>query len=269
MFRNRVFKVLKLDHVLGQRNHFQKLTRLNLSEMFYSLVNGVNRFSQKTTKYGQILTGGATCAVKGGHCEDEEDKPIVVIVLGGPGSGKGTQCSNIQKEFGFVHLSAGELLRREMDSKSEVSGIIKSYIDKGAIVPSEITVGLLDKEIRESGKKKFLIDGFPRNFENNAAFEKIILTHVKFPFIIFFDCPEQVLQDRLIGRGSSATVKRSDDNLDVIKKRFQTYLKETLPVIDFYKSKNKVIFIDANRSREDIFKDIKLVFLSLLSTVTK
>jgi UMP-CMP kinase len=256
--------MMQQQHVKLQRG----LRVFNVSEMVYHAVSGLSRFSQSRVLFSQVLFGSTATVCEMKSCKNDED-PIVVIVLGGPGSGKGTQCANIQKEFGFVHLSAGELLRREMDSKSEVSSLIKSYIDKGAIVPSEITVSLLDKEIRESGKNKFLIDGFPRNFENNQAFEKIILTHVRFPFILFFECPEQVLQDRLLGRGNSSTVKRSDDNIDVIKKRFQTYSKETLPVVNFYKSKNKVIAIDANRSREEIFKDIKLVFQSLLATLEK
>jgi len=258
-----------LFNIFRQKQHNKKV--INLSDLVKNLYL---RLAYLSKRRGQVLLAGGgssatTCAVNSCKDKEDEDKPIVVIVLGGPGSGKGTQCSNIQKEFGFVHLSAGELLRKEMDSKSDVSNLIKSYIDKGAIVPSEITVGLLDKEIRQSGKKMFLIDGFPRNFENNQAFEKIILTHVKFPFLLFFDCPEKVLQDRLLGRGSSATVKRSDDNLDVIMKRFQTYTKETLPVVNFYKQKNKVIVIDANRSREEIFRDIKLVLQGLLSSLQK
>jgi len=213
-----------------------------------------------------------TCSSKAECAPGEksgEKRPIVVVVLGGPGSGKGTQCANIVKEFGFVHLSAGDLLRREMDRGGETSQTIKQFINSGRIVPSEITVRLLDNEIRDNSGDKFLIDGFPRNFENNEAFEKIILTHVQFPFLLFFDCPEKILENRLLGRGNASDNKRSDDVIDVIKKRFKTFTDETIPVVNLYRKKNKVISIDANRTREEIFRDLKLVFQTLLTSSQK
>lgn len=94
---------------------------------------------------------------------------------GGPGAGKGTQCANIVKEFGFIHLSAGDLLRAEMNSGSKHGEMISTMIKNGQIVPSSVTVGLLDKAMKESGKTKFLIDGFPRNDENNSSWEKEVI----------------------------------------------------------------------------------------------
>jgi len=102
----------------------------------------------------------------------ESKNPIVVFVLGGPGAGKGTQCQNIVQNFGFVHLSAGDLLRSEISSGSTNGQMISTMIKNGQIVPSEVTVGLLEKAMKESGKSKFLIDGFPRNEENNGSWEK-------------------------------------------------------------------------------------------------
>ena len=93
--------------------------------------------------------------------------PSVVFVLGGPGAGKGTQCANIVEKFGYVHLSAGDLLRAERKREgSEVGALIESYIVKGEIVPVEITCQLLENamndNIKEHNKYNFLIDGFPR-----------------------------------------------------------------------------------------------------------
>lgn len=100
-------------------------------------------------------------------------QPTVVFVLGGPGAGKGTQCTNIVKNYGFVHLSAGDLLREEMATPGSPYGkMIDEIIKNGQIVPSHVTVGLLNNAMDKSSTKRFLIDGFPRNFENNAAFEK-------------------------------------------------------------------------------------------------
>jgi UMP-CMP kinase len=99
-------------------------------------------------------------------------KPLVVFVLGGPGSGKGTQCTRIVSEFGFVHLSAGDLLREEVVSGSKNGGMIATMIKNGEIVPSVVTVNLLKNAIEKSGKDRFLVDGFPRNEENNASWEE-------------------------------------------------------------------------------------------------
>ena len=97
--------------------------------------------------------------------------PTVVFVLGGPGAGKGTQCSNIVNDFGFVHLSAGDLLRAHMKSGSEDGNMVAEMIKNGQIVPSVVTVRLLLDAMKASSKERFLIDGFPRNKENRDAWE--------------------------------------------------------------------------------------------------
>jgi len=187
-----------------------------------------------------------------------EKKPIVVFVLGGPGSGKGTQCTNIVKHFHFVHLSAGDLLREEMSSGSKHGEMIATMIKNGEIVPSEVTVGLLWKAMETSGKDKFLIDGFPRNEENNTAWEKEMAGKVDFRFVLFFDCPEEVMQQRIMKRGESSG--RTDDNPESIKKRFNTYVNSTIPVVDGYDKQGKVAKIDANRPLETVWADVKAAF---------
>jgi UMP-CMP kinase len=98
-----------------------------------------------------------------------------VIDVGGPGTGKGTQCEKLVKDWDFVHLSAGELLRAEQDREgSQYGALIKKFIQEGEIVPMEITVGLLQKAMQENIRKdrrKFLIDGFPRKMDQATAFE--------------------------------------------------------------------------------------------------
>ena len=90
----------------------------------------------------------------------------VVFVLGGPGSGKGTNCAKIVELYGYVHLSAGDLLREERNSGSELAEMINTYIAEGKIVPAEVTVRLLHAAMEKSGKTKFLVDGFPRDMDN-------------------------------------------------------------------------------------------------------
>ncbi|KAL3742622.1 hypothetical protein ACJRO7_018006 [Eucalyptus globulus] len=185
-----------------------------------------------------------------------EKKPTVVFVLGGPGSGKGTQCANIVQHFGFTHLSAGDLLRAEIKSGSENGTMIQNMIKEGKIVPSEVTIKLLQKAIQESGNDKFLIDGFPRNEENRAAFEAV--TKIEPEFVLFFDCSEEEMERRLLSRNQG----REDDNIETIRKRFKVFLESSLPVIEYYNSKEKVRKIDAGKPVEEVFEAVKVIFTS-------
>ncbi|KAL3348689.1 hypothetical protein AABB24_022052, partial [Solanum stoloniferum] len=181
-------------------------------------------------------------------------KVTVVFVLGGPGSGKGTQCTNIVEHFGYTHLSAGDLLRAEIKSGSENGTMISNMIKEGKIVPSEVTIKLLQRAIQENGNDKFLIDGFPRNEENRAAFE--LVTGIEPEFVLFFDCPEAEMEKRLLGRNQG----REDDNIETIRKRFNVYMESSLPVIEYYNSKGKVRKIDAVKPVGEVFEAVKAVF---------
>ncbi|KAH7525273.1 hypothetical protein FEM48_Zijuj06G0207500 [Ziziphus jujuba var. spinosa] len=183
-----------------------------------------------------------------------EKKPTVVFVLGGPGSGKGTQCANIVQHFGFTHLSAGDLLRAEQKSGSENGTMIQNMIKEGKIVPSEVTIKLLQKAMEESGNDKFLIDGFPRNEENRSAFETV--TQIEPAFVLFFDCSEEEMERRLLSRNEG----REDDNIETIRKRFKVFLESSLPVIQHYESRGKVRKIDAGRPIEEVFESVKAIF---------
>ncbi|GLT31566.1 hypothetical protein SLA2020_062950 [Shorea laevis] len=183
-----------------------------------------------------------------------EKKSTVVFVLGGPGSGKGTQCANIVQHFGYTHLSAGDLLRAEIKSGSENGNMIQNMIKEGKIVPSEVTIKLLQKAMQESGNDKFLIDGFPRNEENRAAFEAV--TKIEPAFVLFFNCPEEEMERRLLNRNQG----RDDDNIETIRKRFKVFLESSLPVIEYYKAKEKVREIDAAKHIEAVFEDVKVIF---------
>ncbi|CAL5057532.1 unnamed protein product [Urochloa decumbens] len=189
-------------------------------------------------------------------------KVTVVFVLGGPGSGKGTQCANIVEHFGFTHLSAGDLLRAEIKSGSENGTMIENMIKEGKIVPSEVTIKLLQDAMIKSENDKFLIDGFPRNEENRAAFENVTIsfslfqTKISPAFVLFFDCSEEEMERRLLGRNQG----RVDDNIETIKKRFKTFVESSLPVIEHYSSKDKVKKIDAAKPILEVFEDVKAIF---------
>ncbi|KAL9052538.1 MAG: hypothetical protein Q9162_005342 [Coniocarpon cinnabarinum] len=185
------------------------------------------------------------------------DEATVIFVLGGPGAGKGTQCANLVRDYGFKHLSAGDLLREEQDrAGSDVGAMIKEYIKDGKIVPSEVTVQLLEnamgRSMKEEHKHKFLIDGFPRKLDQAISFEDLV---VPSKFTLFYDCPEDVMQERLLNRGK--TSGRSDDNAESIKKRFVTFLEQSMPAVEKFEKEGKVEKIAAVSSPTEVYEETK------------
>ncbi|XP_009374506.2 UMP-CMP kinase [Pyrus x bretschneideri] len=183
--------------------------------------------------------------------------PFITFVLGGPGSGKGTQCAKIVEEFGFTHISAGDLLRREIASNSAYGSVILSTIREGKIVPSQVTVQLIRKEMESSDNDKFLIDGFPRSEENREAFEQIIGREPN--VVLFFDCPEQEMVKRVLNRNQG----RVDDNIDTIKKRLEIFDELNWPVINHYSKTRKLHKINAVGTVDDIFEKVRPIFAAL------
>ncbi|XP_010917203.2 UMP-CMP kinase 3 [Elaeis guineensis] len=213
---------------------------------------------------GTVVDASATTNTSKDVCQNHlgDKKVTVVFVLGGPGSGKGTQCANIVEHFGFTHLSAGDLLRAEIKSGSENGTMIQNMIKEGKIVPSEVTIKLLQRAMLESENNKFLIDGFPRNEENRAAFEEV--TKIVPEFVLFFDCSEEEMEKRLLNRNQG----REDDNIDTIRKRFKVFGESSLPVVEHYNSKGKVKKIDAGKPINEVFEDVKGIFSLLHEKAT-
>jgi UMP-CMP kinase len=190
----------------------------------------------------------------GGGVSAAATHPTVVFVLGGPGAGKGTQCANIVRDFGFTHLSAGDLLRAHMKSGSADGNMVAEMIKQGQIVPSVVTVNLLLDAMRASGKNTFLIDGFPRNKENRDAWETT--AGYDCDFVLFFDAPQDVMLQRLLGRDQG----RSDDNETTIKLRFKTFEESSMPVVRYYEQKGKVNSVVATASPEAVYTATKGFF---------
>ncbi|KAJ1820902.1 bifunctional uridylate/adenylate kinase [Coemansia sp. RSA 2599] len=180
------------------------------------------------------------------------EKKTVVFVLGGPGSGKGTNSAKLVEDFGFVHLSAGDLLREEQKRPvSQYGELIAHYIREGLIVPHEITIGLLRNAMMDHPQcNRFLIDGFPRNLVQAKAFEDTVCKAKK---VLYFECPEGILLERLLDRGK--TSGRSDDNIESIKKRFKTYVNDSKPVIDAFDAEGKVITISCQGTMDAVYKN--------------
>ncbi|GJD06334.1 Uridylate kinase [Galdieria sulphuraria] len=167
-------------------------------------------------------------------------KKKVYFILGGPGSGK-----------------AGDLLRKEMQTGSSNGQMIDRMIRNGEIVPGHITIELLKNAMEEQTQTPgFLIDGFPRKLDQAGAFEKWV---GDFEFILFLDCPQEEMEQRLMKRGQMSG--RSDDNLDSIRKRFTTFVETTMPVVEYYRSREKLVQVDASRSVEEVYKDVRSYFI--------
>lgn len=185
-----------------------------------------------------------------------DGKISVVFVLGGPGAGKGTQCAKLVKEQGFVHLSAGDLLRAEQNRQGSTFGeLIAKCIKEGTIVPQEVTLALLKQAIVEEnlkGATKFLVDGFPRKMDQALSFEEQI---AKSSFTLFFECPEQVMLERLLERGK--TSGRTDDNIESIKKRFRTFIETSMPVVEYFEQQNRVVKVRCDLAVDDVYSKVK------------
>lgn len=177
-------------------------------------------------------------------------------------AGKGTQCENIVREFGYVHLSAGDLLREERQRPgSQFGEEIDTHIKNGTIVPVQITCSLLKRAMESSGKDRFLIDGFPRNQDNLDGWNKEMSDVATVIRVLFFNCPEQVCVERCLSRGK--TSGRTDDNEESLKKRIKTYNESTMLIIEHYRKLDLVSEINAGNSPDAVFEDVKKVLNGL------
>ncbi|EEP82921.1 uridylate kinase [Uncinocarpus reesii 1704] len=190
----------------------------------------------------------------------------VVFVLGGPGSGKGTQSANLVRDYGFSHLSAGDLLRAEQNREGSKYGeLIRHYIREGLIVPMEITVALLSNAmadileerraqntLRAGVPSRFLIDGFPRKMDQAVFFEETVVPSVA---TLFLSCPEEVMLNRLLKRGE--TSGRADDNIESIHKRFRVFIDQSMPVVEHYEKEGKVMTVSSVGTIDEVYSGVK------------
>jgi len=182
--------------------------------------------------------------------KQEASAPAIYFVMGGPGSGKGTQCEKLIKSYGMVHLSAGDLLRAEVKSGSAEGKKIAKIIEEGKIVVSETTVGLLRKAMSQADGP-FLIDGFPRSMSNLQAFEAEL---GPCEFMLFLEVSEAEMEKRLLKRGVSSG--RSDDNAETIRKRFHTFVSESMPVMDELEQRGVVHKVNAEASADEVYSRV-------------
>ena len=184
-----------------------------------------------------------------------EDKYKVIFIVGPPGVGKNTQCDKLVEKYKFIHFGAGDLLRAEAKKDTEEGKLVNSLISQGKIVPVKITCSLLKKAMDESGKNNiFLIDGYPRNQDNIDGWNEVFGTNYTLISSIILGCSEEQLEKRLLGRAKSSG--RSDDKIEVIKKRFKVYMEQSHPIEAKLKEMGPFIEVQATGTIDEVFGKI-------------
>ena len=197
-----------------------------------------------------------------------------IILLGAPFSGKGTLAKQLNKEFGLVQISTGDLFRQNINDGTEIGLIAKQYIDKGELVPDSVTEKMLEQRLLEKDCKNGVIfDGFPRTVEQAKMLKKIANVDA----VIDLDVPFDIIRRRCLGRRvcskcgeiyntstysektcskcNSPLFQRDDDNLETVNNRLEVYKKMTAPLINFYA--DRLFTVDGSKNPEAVFESVK------------
>jgi adenylate kinase len=202
-----------------------------------------------------------------------------IILLGGPGSGKGTQAAALVKHFSLIHISTGQLFRKQMEQETELGTLARSYIDKGELVPDEISVKMLRARLEQPDTAQgFILDGFPRTLLQAEALETIT-QELDCPIhgVLYLEVPDDDIVTRLAGRqtckecgavfhpiytpfevcpyqkcAGEFLYQREDDSPETIRERLQIFHRETAPVIAYYKNSGLLFTVDGTGDIETV-----------------
>lgn len=210
--------------------------------------------------------------------------------MGLPGAGKGTQAERIVEKYGIPHISTGDMFRAAIKDQTELGLKAKSYMDKGDLVPDEVTIGIVRERLsKDDCNKGFLLDGFPRTVAQAEALENMLSDLNKnINFVINIDVDKEILMERLTGRrickscGSTYHLvfnppatedvcdrcggelyQRADDNAETVQNRLEVNLKQTKPLLDFYETKGYLRNIDGQQDISKVFADLDQLLGSL------
>lgn len=179
---------------------------------------------------------------------------INLILFGPPGSGKGTQAAKLVERFELLHISTGDLFRYEMGNDTPLGLKAKSYIEKGELVPDEVTVGMLRNKVEANPDVAgYIFDGFPRTIPQSEALDALLTEkETAVSALIMLDVPDDEIVKRILERGKTSG-RKDDLDQSIIQNRISVYKKETTPVFEFYNQKDKAVKLDGVGSIEDIF----------------
>lgn len=205
-----------------------------------------------------------------------------VVFLGAPGAGKGTQAKEVATRGALAHISTGDMLRAEVSQGTELGRQAKTFMDAGQLVPDAVIIGMVQKRIAQpDAAKAWILDGFPRTLAQAEALDRELPAERKLTHVVYFALPEEVLMARLTGRRTCSncgaiwhvqskptkvegvcdqcggkTVQRSDDHPDKITQRLAEYRTLTAPLLGYYRSRNLLRELDANRAPASILEDL-------------
>jgi adenylate kinase len=212
-----------------------------------------------------------------------------VVLLGAPGAGKGTQASVLTAKLGMVHVASGDLFRRALREQTELGLLAKSYMEKGGLVPDEVTINMVLERIRKPDcAGGVLFDGFPRTLSQARALDdKLSAEGRVIDRAVYIEVPEEELVKRLSGRWicrncqtpyhavsspprvdgkcdacGGELYQRADDREETVRERLKVFLSQTLPIVDYYEKQGKLLRVDGNGRIEDV----SAVMLRLLRT---
>lgn len=178
-----------------------------------------------------------------------------LIIFGPPGAGKGTQAALIASQYKLIHLSSGEILRRELENGA-LGKKIKSYQDSGRLVPDTLIIKMIESAlVKKMTGRGFIFDGYPRNLKQAKALDKFFNDHqTPINLVLNLKLSESEAAKRILLRAK--TSGRSDDNLKTIQNRFQVYRTQTAPLLEYYQEQEKIINIDGRPDIKTIFENI-------------
>jgi len=206
-----------------------------------------------------------------------------VVLLGAPGAGKGTQASVLTAELGTVHVASGDLFRRALQEQTELGLLAKSYMEKGELVPDEVTINMVIERIRKPDcAGGVLFDGFPRTLSQATALdEKLLAEGRAIDKTVYIEVPEGELVKRLSGRWICSNCQvpyhavsspprtagrcdacggelyqRADDKEETVRERLKVFLSQTLPIVEYYERQGKLLRVDGNQRIEDVAVDV-------------
>ena len=209
-----------------------------------------------------------------------------VLIMGRPGAGKGTQAVNIKDYYNIPHISTGDMFRAAIKNQTKLGLLAKSYMDQGALVPDEVTIGIVQERLLEDDcKAGFLLDGFPRTIAQAEALDLFLNNNgIKLDAVLDVNVPAEILVRRMVGRRVCKTcgatfhvefnapkvegicdncgatlVQRADDTEDTAKNRLTVYDNNTAPLLNYYNDKNLLKTVNGDQPLDKVFEDIKVV----------